>query len=83
MFRTNETNKIVNTVKVHTTVKTNNTEKTFYCSNDQNIDSSNRSSRSWKSSDYHDMEAIEFLDHIHFDNGDFDDNAIDYIEESI
>ena len=29
------------------------------------------------------MEAVEFLDHVHFDNGDFDDNAIDYIEESI
>ena len=36
-----------------------------------------------KSSDYHDIEAVEFLDHIHFDNGDFDDNTIDYIEESI
>ena len=29
------------------------------------------------------MEAVEFLDHINVDNGDFDDNAIDYIVESI
>ena len=29
------------------------------------------------------MEAVEFLDHINVDNGDFDDNAIDYIAESI
>ena len=29
------------------------------------------------------MEAVEFLDHINFDNGNFDDNAIDYIVESI
>ena len=28
------------------------------------------------------MEAVEFLYHINFDNGDFDDNAIDYVSES-
>ena len=39
-------NKNVNTIKAHTTKKTNNIEKAFYCSNDQNIYSSNRSSRS-------------------------------------
>ena len=36
-----------------------------------------------KSSNYHDIEAVEFLDHINFDNGDFDDNVIDYIAEII
>ena len=34
-------------------------------------------------SDSHDMEAVEFLDHINFDTPDFDDDEIDYIEESI
>ena len=29
------------------------------------------------------MEAVECLDHINFDNGDFDDNVIDNIEEYI
>ena len=29
------------------------------------------------------MDAVEFLEHIHFDNGDFDDNEIEYIEECI
>ena len=84
MCRANETNKIVNTVKAHTTVKTNNIEKKpLYCSNDKKIDSLNRLIRSQKSSDCHDMEGVEFLDHINFDNGHFDDNAINYIEESI
>ena len=34
-------------------------------------------------SDSYDMEAVEFLDHINFDTPDFDDDEIDYIEESI
>ena len=29
------------------------------------------------------MEAVEFLDHINFDDGDFDYNAIDNKPESI
>ena len=29
------------------------------------------------------MKAIEFLDQIKFDNGDFDDIAINYISETI
>ena len=33
-------------------------------------------------SNSYDIDAVEFLDHIKFDNSDFDDNAIDYIEES-
>ena len=36
-----------------------------------------------KSSNYHDIEAVAFLDHIIFDNGDFDDDNIDYISETI
>ena len=36
-----------------------------------------------KSLDYHDMEDVEFLDQINFDNGDFGDIAIDYISETI
>ena len=36
-----------------------------------------------ESSNSYEMEAVEFLDHIHFDNGDFDDTAINYIAESI
>ena len=36
-----------------------------------------------KSSDYHDIEAVEFLDHINFDNGDLDDDTIDYLSETI
>ena len=31
----------------------------------------------------YDMEAVEFLDHINFDTPDFEDDEIDYIEESI
>ena len=36
-----------------------------------------------KSSDCHDMEDVEFLDQINFDNGDFGDIVIDYISETI
>ena len=32
---------------------------------------------------YHDIEAVEFLDNINVDNGDLDDDAIDYISEII
>ena len=31
----------------------------------------------------YDMEAGEFLDHITFDSTDFEDDEIDYVEESI
>lgn len=29
------------------------------------------------------MEPIEFLDHVNFENTDFDDDEINYIEESM
>ena len=31
----------------------------------------------------YDMEAVEFLDNINFDTPDFEDDEVDYIEESI
>ena len=31
----------------------------------------------------YDIEAVEFLDHINFDTPDFEDDEIDYIEETI
>ena len=31
----------------------------------------------------YDIDAVEFLDHINFDTPDFEDDWIDYIEESI
>ena len=36
-----------------------------------------------ETSNSYETEAVEFLDHINVDNGDFDDNAIDYIAEFI
>ena len=36
-----------------------------------------------KSLHYHDIEAVEFLDYINFDNGDLDDDSIDYLSETI
>ena len=36
-----------------------------------------------ESSDPYDAEALEYLDHINYENADFDDNEIDYIEQSI
>ena len=36
-----------------------------------------------ESSNSYEMEAVEYLDHINFDNGDFDDNAIYNTEDSI
>ena len=35
------------------------------------------------SSHSNDINTVDFLNHVNFDNGDFDDNAIDYIEECI
>ena len=29
------------------------------------------------------MEVVDFLNHMNFENTDFDDDEIDYIEESI
>ena len=36
-----------------------------------------------ESSAPYDAEALEYFDHINFENADFDDNEIDYIEQSI
>ena len=36
-----------------------------------------------KRSHYHDIEAVEFLDHINVDSGDLNDDVIDYISEII
>ena len=82
--RTNESNKMEKTVDAHTIGKSNNMGKIFFTvlTIKKLIPQINQLELT-KSSDYHDIEAVEFLDHINFDNGDFDDDAIDYIEESI
>ena len=82
--RTNETNKIEKTVEAHTTGKSNNMGKILFTvpTIKKLIPQINQLELK-KSSDYHDIEAVEFLDHINFDNGDFDDNVIDNIEEYI
>ena len=36
-----------------------------------------------KNSQFYDMESFEFLDHINFNNGDFDELFFDYIEDYI
>ena len=82
--RSNETNKIENSVKAHTTGKTNNMEKSlFTVPTIKKLILQINQLEVKKSSDYHDMEAVEFLDHTNFDNGDFDNDVIDYIEGSI
>ena len=46
--------------------------------NDQNIQL-----QDLESSIPYDTEAVKYLDHINFENADFDDNEIDYIEQYI
>ena len=53
---------------------------------DQTIKNSNDEKRQLEykeSSSTYEMEAVEFVDNINVDSGDFDDNVIDYIAESI
>ena len=82
--RTNETNKIEKTVEAHTTGKTNNMGKILFTvpTIKKMIPQINQLELK-KNSNYHDIEAVAFLDHINFDNGDFDDDNIDYISETI
>ena len=84
MCRTNETNKIEKTVEAHTTGKTNNMGKSLFTvpTIKKMIPQINQLELK-KSSNYHDIEAVAFLGHINFDNGDFDDDNIDYISETI
>ena len=82
--RTIEINKIINTVEAHTTGKINNTDNSlFTVPTIKKLIPQIDQLEVEKSSDYHDMTAVEFLYHIHFDNGNFDDNLIDYIVECI
>ena len=81
--RTNESNKIEKTVEAHTTGKSNNMGKIlFTVTTIKKLIPQINQLELKKSSEYHDIEAVEFLDHINFDNGDFDDDEIDYIEET-
>ena len=78
--RANETNKTIRTVKTRTKEKTNNITKSLVTAP---IIRKLMQIEDKESSNCYEMEAVEFLDHINFDNGNFDDNAIDYIVESI
>ena len=49
----------------------------------QNLKDEKRQIEDKESSNSYEMEAVEFLDHINFDDGDFDYNAIDNKAESI
>ena len=78
--RANETNKTIRTVKSRTKEKTNNITKSLVTAP---IIRKLMQIEDKESSNCYEMEAVEFLDHINFDNGNFDDNAINYIVESI
>ena len=84
MCRSNETNKIEKTVKAHTTGKTNNTGKgLFIVPTIKKLIPQIIQLEVKKCSHYHDIEAVEFLDYINFDNSDLGDDAIDYLLETI
>ena len=36
-----------------------------------------------ENSHFYDIDAVEFLDHLNFENNGFDDNEIDYLVDSI
>ena len=75
---------MVNTAKAYTTGENNNIKKSlFTVPTIKTLIPQIDQIEVEKSSDYHDMTAVEFLYHIHFDNGNFDDNLIDYIVECI
>ena len=82
--RLNETGKINKTVKAHTAGKTNNMGKSlFTVPTIKKLIPQINQLEIKKSSDYDDIEAVEFFDQINFDNSDLDDDAIDYISETI
>ena len=84
MCRTNETNKIEKQQRHILQGKTNNMGKSlFTVPTIKKIIPQINQLELKKSSNYHDIEAVAFLDHINFDNGDFDDDNIDYISETI
>ena len=69
-------------VENHTVPKKNNSHKSDY--NDQTIKNLNDNKGHLEDNDnlnLHDMATVQFLDKLNFDNGDLDDDEIDYIEE--
>ena len=71
-------------VQTNNTKNTNNLPKTWlYCSSIQNLNDQNIQLQDEESSVPYDTEAVEYLDNIHFENTDFDDNENNYIEQFI
>ena len=69
-------------VQKHTVSKNNNSDKSD--SNDQTIKNLNDNKGHLEDNDnlnLHAMATVQFLDQLNFDNGDLDDDEIDYIEE--
>ena len=69
-------------VENHTVPKKNNSDKSD--SNDQTIKNLNDNKGHLEDNDnlnLHAMATVQFLDELNFDNGDLDDDEIDYIEE--
>ena len=75
---------MASTVKARTTGKINSIAKIlFTVPTTKNLNLQINLIEDLKSSYYYDMEVVEFLVQINFDNGHFDDNSIDYIAECI
>ena len=69
-------------VENHTVPKKNNSDKSD--SNDQTIKNLNDNKEHLEDNDNLNLNAmatVQFLDKLNFDNGDLDDDEIDYIEE--
>ena len=69
-------------VENHTVPKNNNSDKSD--SNDQTIKNLNDNKGHLEDNDNLNLNAmatVQFLDQLNFDNGDLDDDEIDYIEE--
>ena len=75
--------KTISTVKSHIMGKTDNIKKNFNILTIKHLKHQKNKIEDKESSNSYEIEAVEFLDHINFDNGDFDENAIDYIAECI
>ena len=71
-------------VQKHTVPKNNNSDKSD--SHDptiKNLKNNKRDLEDNKNLNLHDMATVQFLDELNFDNGDLDDDEMDYIEEFI
>ena len=80
----NETDKIGKSLEAYTTKKMDNIKKNdFTVPSNKNLENEKSTIEEKKSSQSYDMESVKFVDCINFNNGDFEDKVLNYMEKLI